>query len=431
MPLIGQYPWWLLIFFAIGVLAVLSGIVTLFFKLGRRPDRMWTEEISPVDSDDFLRPLAALLGVPLRRGGSAELIDNGDAWLARMLEDFAGAQQSITFCAYIWEPGRMSDIVFGALVARARAGVKVRVLLDGLGGLRCPDASIDELSEAGGRVDRFRPFSFGKLSRFHRRNHRRAIVIDGRVAYTGGMAIGDKWLGDARNPDEWRDTMVRVTGCLAESVQSAFAELWANVTGEVLTAEAFFPDDADDPSSIRSIGVGSSPGSEEHPLRLFFFLTFLAARRRLWITTPYFVPDEHVRRVVMRRARAGVDVRILMPNEHTDARPIRLTSHYFYQELLDAGVRIYEYQPTMIHSKHVVVDGLWSVVGSANMDVRSKELNKENVLGILDPELAGQLERAFLADVERAREITAAEWRRRPLGARLLERGAALFAEQY
>jgi cardiolipin synthase len=297
--------------------------------------------------------------------------------------------------------------------------------------LRCPDASIDKLSEAGGRVDRFRPFSFGKLSRFHRRNHRRAIVIDGRVGYTGGMAIGDKWLGDARNPDEWRDTMVRVTGCLAESVQSAFAELWANVTGEVLTAEAFFPDDADDPSSSRSIAVGSSPGSEEHPLRLFFFLTFLAARRRLWVTTPYFVPDEHVRRVVMRRARAGVDVRILMPNEHTDARPIRLTSHRYYQELLDAGVRIYEYQPTMIHSKHVVVDGLWSVVGSANMDVRSKELNKENVLGILDTELASQLERTFLTDLERAREITAAEWRRRPLGARLLERGAAHFSEQY
>ena len=431
MDVFGQQPWWLLLLATIGVLATLTFVVTLFFALGRRPDRMWTEEIAPVDSDDFLRPLAALLNVPLRRGGAAELVNNGDAWLERMLADFAAAERSITFSAYIWEPGRMSDAVFDTLTQRARAGIKVRLLLDGLGGMRCPDDSIAALVDAGARVDRFRPLSFGKLSRFHRRNHRRAIVIDGRVAYTGGMAIGDKWLGDARNPDEWRDTMVRVTGCLAETVQSAFAELWANVTGEVLTAEAFFPDDADVPSDILSVGVGSSPGSEEHPLRLFFFLTFLAAREKLWITTPYFVPDKHVRRVVGRRARAGVDVRILMPNHYTDAKPIRLTSHRYYQELLDAGVRIFEYQPTMIHSKHVVVDGRWSVVGSANMDVRSKELNKENVLGILDPGLAAQLEQTFLRDLEHAREIVPADWRRRSIVDRLLERDAALFAEQY
>ncbi|HSJ14287.1 MAG TPA: phospholipase D-like domain-containing protein [Longimicrobiales bacterium] len=431
MSFFGQHPWWLLLFFAIGVLAALSGIVTLFFALGRRPDRMWTEEIGPVGSDDFLRPLAALLNVPVRRGGHAELLHNGDGWLPRLLADFAAAERSITFSAYIWEPGRMSDMVFDALTERARAGIQVRLLLDGLGGLRCPAEGIDRLHAAGARIERFRPLTFGKLSRFHRRNHRRAIVIDGRIGYTGGMAVGDKWLGNARNPDEWRDTMVRVTGCLAENLQSAFAELWANVTGEVLTAEAFFPDDVDEASDSRSMGVCSSPGSEEHPLRLFFFLTFLAARERLWITTPYFVPDEHVRRVVIRRARAGVDVRILMPNHLTDAKPIRLTSQRYYQELLDAGVRIFEYQPTMLHSKHVVVDGLWSVVGSANMDVRSKELNKENVLGILDADLARQLEAAFIEDLKHSREIISDEWRRRSPIARLLERGAAVFAEQY
>jgi cardiolipin synthase len=282
-------------------------------------------------------------------------------------------------------------------------------------------------------VAKFRPAVFGKLLRFHRRNHRRAIVIDGRVAFTGGAAVGDKWLGNAGNPDEWRDSMVRVDGCLAHNLQSAFCELWAFCTGEVLTGDNVFPPDLldDAASPVRSCGVISSPSSEEHPLRLFFFLTFLAARERLWITTPYFVPDKHTREVVKRRARAGVDVRILMPNHHTDARPIRRASHSYYSELLNAGVRIYEYQPTMMHTKGVVVDGKWSVVGSANMDIRSKELNEENVLGILDVGLAAQLEDTFRADIERALEIDRVAWRRRGLGNRIIERICVLFAEQY
>src|SRR5690606_24835540 len=171
---------------------------------------------------------------------------------------------------------------------------------------------------------------------------------------------------------------------------------------EVLTGDDFFPPDLDKDvpgSEAISTGIISSPSSEDHPLRVFFFLTFLAARERLWITTPYLVPDRQIRAVLKNRARAGIAVRVLVPGEHTDAWPIRRASHSYYQELLDAGVRIYEYQPTMLHTKHVVVDGLWSVVGSANMDIRSKELNKENVLGVLDAAFAGELEQCFLGDL--------------------------------
>ena len=432
MGFLTEHPWWLLLFAGVGILAVVSGFLTLFFALGRRPERMWTREIGSVDSDDFLRPLAGLLSVPMRKGGEAVLINNGDAWLDALLNDFANAERSITFAAYIWEGGRMSDVIFEALCERASAGVQVRVLLDGFGALRCPAEGLERLVAAGARVNWFRMFRLGKLSRFHRRNHRRAIVIDGRIGYTGGMAIGDKWLGNAGTEHEWRDTMTRVTGCMAENLQSAFGELWAYITGEVLTTEAFFPDDDGMPgTNVRSIGIVSAPSSEEHPLRLFFFLTFLAARKRLWITTPYFVPDKHTRKVIAARARAGVDVRILLPNEHTDAAPIRLAAHSYYQELLDAGVRIFEFQPTFIHAKHVVVDGLWSVVGSANLDIRSKELNQENVLGVLDGTFAGQLEDAFTSDLERSREITSAEWKRRGIGSRILERLSVLFAEQY
>jgi cardiolipin synthase A/B len=435
----GDMPWWVLLFFFIGLLASLTAVVSLFFALGRRPQRMWTDEIDPVDSAEFTRSLAALLNVPLRTGGHAELLDNGEAYFPAMLQDFAAAQRSINFMVYIWEPGRVSDMMFASLIEACRRGVQVRVLLDGFGGIRCPGDDLDRLKQAGGHVGVFRPLRFGKLLRFHRRNHRRAIVVDGRIGYTGGAAVGDKWVGNARNPDEWRDSMVRVSGCLAENLQSAFAELWAFTTGEVLTGDSFFPDDlasdedaaATDGPPVRSLGVISSPSNEEHPLRLFFFLTFLGARQRLWIASPYFVPDKHLREVVKRRARAGVDVRVLLPNELTDAKPIRRASHSYYSELMKAGVRIYEYQPAMMHAKTVVVDGTWAVVGSANMDIRSKELNEENILGIFEPDFAQQLEQSFTHDLGDAVEIDRVKWRRRGIPARIIERVCVLFAEQY
>jgi cardiolipin synthase A/B len=480
-------PWWLWFLAVIGALASITGIVSLFFALGRRPNRMWTDQIGAFDTDEFLQPLAALLNVPDRAGGRATLLNNGDAFLDDMLAAFAGARRSINFMFYIWEPGTMSDRVFAALHDSLRAGVQVRILLDGLGCIRCPRDDLDRIREAGARIEWFRPPRLGALTRFHRRNHRRAIVVDGRIGYTGGEAVGDKWLGNARNPDEWRDSMTRLDGEFAGNLQSAFAELWASATGEVLTGDSFFPTDLREaeqavsvtgggseppvadhaaaragdhstpdgiaavdggpglPASVatpvlpgataggqlHSVAVNSSPSSEEHPLRLFFFLSFVAARERIWITTPYFVPDKHTREVVKRRARAGVDVRIMMPNELTDAKPIRKASHSYYSELLNAGIRIYEYQTTMMHAKHVVIDGKWSIVGSANMDIRSKELNEENVVGILDAAFAEQLEASFVDDLEHCIEIDRVAWRRRGIGARIIERICVLFAEQY
>jgi cardiolipin synthase A/B len=426
-------PWWVLLFFGIGLLATLTAVISLFFALGRRPQRMWTDEVGDVDAEGFLRPLAALLNVPLRAGGHAELLDNGDAYFPAMYDAFRSAQRSINFMAYIWEPGRVSDEMFRELIDACGRGVQVRILLDAFGGMRCPAADVERLEAAGGTVAAFRPLKFGKLMRFHRRNHRRAIVVDGRVAFTGGAAVGDKWIGDARNTDEWRDSMTRVTGPMVENLQSAFAELWAFSTGEMLTGDSFFPDHEHDErhAGVRSVGIISSPSSEEHPLRLFFFLSFLSARERLWIASPYFVPDKHLREVVKRRARAGVDVRLLLPNEHTDAWPIRRASHSYYSELLAAGVRIFEYQPTMMHTKSVVIDGRWSIVGSANMDVRSKELNEENVLGILEPEFGAQLEQSFDGDLQRAQEIDRVAWKRRGIGRRIIERFCVLFAEQF
>jgi len=428
-----NYPWWLEMFAAIGVAATLAVIITLFFSVGRRPGRLVPTQSPAVDTPDFIAAVAGIAGTPVRKGGTIRLLNNGVETFPALLQALREARHTITFSVYIWEPGQMNDQVSAALIERARAGVQVRLLLDGMGGMKAPGETIDAMKKAGVKIETFRPPRLGKLTRFHQRNHRRAIVIDGEVGFTGGAAVADKWVGDADTPEHWRDTMVRVTGPFAASLQSAFAPLWAYASGELLAGPAYFrPDNVEgDSSGILHTGLASSPSSEDHPLRLFFAQSFAAARRRLYITTPYFVPDGSTRRLVEDRARAGVDVRILLPDEHTDAKPIRLTSQRYYEEMLESGIRVYEYQATMMHTKHVVVDGQWSIVGSANMDIRSKELNMENVLGVLDARFASELEATFRKDLEKSREIKLEEWRHRSWWQRLLERVCALFEEQY
>jgi cardiolipin synthase len=424
--------WGTLALATVGAVALAGALLTLFTSVGRRPRTLRVTEMPPVASPEFLLSVAGAAGSPIDAGGTAQLLNNGVQIFPSLLEAIGAARRSINFAVYIWEPGQASDRIFAALTERARAGVQVRVLLDGVGGLKAPEEGVRALRAAGGWVEPFRPARFGKLLRFHKRNHRRAIVIDGTVAFTGGAAVADKWLGDADSADHWRDTMTRVTGPGAARIQTAFVSLWAPVAGELLSGDWFFPAPPAAPdSAMRTVGVSSSPSSDDHPLRLFLAQSFLSARRRLYIATPYFVPDENLRKAVAGRARAGVDVRLLLPDEHTDAKMIRRTSHRYYQELLDAGVRIYEYQPTMMHSKLVVVDGLWSVVGSANMDIRSQELNQENVLGILDAAFAGQVEAALSRDLSRSTQIDPARWARRGAWDRLMERACALLEEQY
>jgi cardiolipin synthase len=431
-----HYTWWGVLFFAIGVLATASVLLTLFSPFGQRADRLYATARPPVGSPDFLAAVSGATNSPLRRGGTAQLLSNGVRFAPALLRDLRAARRSIDFMVYIWEPGQASDSVLAVLVERARAGVQVRVALDGMGAMNAPDEGFRALRAAGGRVARFHPLRFGELTRFHKRNHRRAIVVDGEVGYTGGAAVGDKWLGDARTPDEWREDMVRVTGPPARSLQAAFAQTWSVTTGEILAGPAFYPPEpeaAEAPGHPLSVHVGvlSSPSDEQLPLRKVFWLSFASARRRLYVTNAYFVPDHGLLAALKERARAGVDVRVLVPGSVTDAKPVRWAGQAHYEELLAAGVRIYEYQGTMLHTKTLVADGVWSVVGSSNLDIRSMELNQENVLGIFDAGFGAQVERTFLADLGRAREVRLEEWRRRPWYKRLRERGAELFDEQF
>ena len=432
-------PWWVTLFFVIGVVAVFSVIISLFFSLGRRPGHVSITERPPVGSDAFLRGLSGTLNAPLLQGGTTRLLNNGVEIFPAMLDAIRKAERSVHFMAYIWHPGKVSDAVLAALTERARAGVEVRLMLDGMGGWRSPRAEIRELVEAGGKVQWFHQFKLGKLTSFYKRNHRRAIVIDGRVAFTGGAAVADEWLGDAESEEHWRDMMVEVRGCLATNLQSAFTQLWANTCGEILIGDAYYPPDVDEEDEAgtgeeeisRHIHVTSSPAEASHPLRIFFWTTFACARERIWLTSAYFAPDAETRRILAERACEGVDVRLLLPNRNTDAPMVRLAAHAYYGDLLEAGVRIYEYQPTMIHAKTLVVDGVWSIVGSANLDIRSKELNQEIVLGIADTGFGKQLEETFEDDLLEAKEIRREDWRRRGLLSRAGERFCLMFVEQY
>ena len=436
MPeLLKSVPWWLLALSAIGAIALVSAVLTLFAGLKSRPDRHSLTEAPPIGSEPFLMGISGIVNAPLMRGGTARLLNNGVEIFPAILKAIGEAERTINFMVYIWEKGKASERMTEALLERRRAGVEVRLMLDAVGSMFAPKSQLRRLRDAGVTVNFFNPLRFGRITSYYKRNHRRAIVVDGRVAFTGGAAVGDKWLGDAEDAEHWRDMMVEVRGCLATNLQSSFAQLWANSCGEILVGDDFFPSEHEEnlpgESLSRHVHVMSSPALASHPLRAFFWTTFACAREKIHLTSAYFAPDAETRRILCERAGAGVDVRLLLPNRFTDAKVVRWAGHAYYDELLKAGVRIWEYQTTMIHSKTLVVDGVWSIVGSANMDIRSKELNQESVIGILDRGLGRELEETFAADLAEAKEIKLDEWRRRGIAARVLERGAGLFAEQY
>ena len=429
-------PWWITTLLVIGSVTVLMIVSVVILGVNNAPRTVVTSDrVAPVDSVEFADALARLVGAPIEHGGSVEILNNGDEFLPALLESINQAKRSINFSVFIWDDGAMSDRVLEALIRRQSEGVAVRVLLDGLGARKAPGAPFEELEKLGGRVESFRTPRFGTWTRFHRRNHRRSIVIDGQVGYTGGMAISDTWLGHAQDAQHWRDMMFRVRGPMAESLQAAFVDEWASSSGEILVGSATYPvgtaGTAPEPSTVeRFIHHANSPADDNNSMSFFFLMAVLAARERVYITTPYFIPDDPLKHALEERARAGVDVRLLLPGPEIDNHSVRFSAQNHYDALLEAGVHIYEYQPTFIHSKFVVVDGRWSIIGSANVNSRSRYLDEENVFGVLDPTLGRRLEETFVADLGRAEEITLGAWRRRSPLLRIIELASRILDQQ-
>ena len=368
---------------------------------------------TPVAPSEPTFPLtvAVLTGTPLLAGNRVELALNGDGTFPRLWADLRSAQRSITIQMYYAEPGRVADTLATILTERARAGVMVLMLYDAFGS-NFSDGYLDRLRAAGVHAVAFRPLRFRNLWVVQNRAHIRGIIIDGRVAWTGGFGIDDKWVGGGLRPDEWRDTNVRFEGPSVRQLQSAFAAGWAEATGEVLTGRMTLETYE---SGLADVGLlYTAPTLGSTPAERYLALSIGGARERLYITNAYFAPDENFVAMLIRAVRRGVDVRVLVGGPLTDVRAARLAAHARYDTLLSAGVRIYEYQPTTLHAKTFVVDGVWSSIGTMNFDNRSLALNDEVTLMALDSTAGRRMESVFMDDLRHAQEIDLATFRRRP-----------------
>lgn len=385
-------------------------------------------------TSDFVSTIEDLVPTRLGAGNQIELLIDGKGTFPRLLADLRAARESIAIQVYYWKDGALSDSVGAALAERARAGVRVLALFDAFGA-NLPDAYYDTLRAAGVEVASLRPVSIFDLHRSQHRSHLRAVVIDGTVGYTGGWGFDTVWLGDGEQPEEWRETNVRFSGPAVGQLAGAFAAGWAEATGELLVGAALFPaaperspEPVVEATGSRAGLVFTSPTIGSTPAERLIALSLAAARERLWITNAYFVPDDDFRSLLVGAARRGVDVRVLAPSARTDVPIVRLAARAHYPELLDGGVRVFEYEPTMIHAKTMVVDGAWSLIGTMNFDNRSLALNDEVTLAALDTALGASLERVFLEDLASAREILAPDFARRGVGQRVKERLAVLLS---
>jgi cardiolipin synthase A/B len=380
-----------------------------------------------VESAEFLRSLDAL-GTEMVAGNRAELLENGEGIFPSMLEAIAGAKKSINLEEYLFDHGEVATRFAAALSERARAGVAVRVLVDGFGQDLGPLEPA--MSSAGVHVRIFKPLRLYSIDRVGNRTHRRILTVDGAIGFCGGVGIDDRWKGDARNPAEWRDTMIRIEGPVVEQLQHVFAQDWVHTTGEVLHGDPQFPEIPSSGDVLAQI-VAASRADSISMSKLLLYMAIQAARRSIWIESAYFVPERQIREGLIAAARRGVDVRIIVPGEHIDFFNVRLASRYHYGELLDAGVSIYEYKPTMMHNKIMVVDGIWSTVGSINFVNRSMKKNAEVNVAVYDRPFAARLEAMVRRDIGDCDVLTKTEWKKRGFFARVGETFFWLFSENY
>ncbi len=374
-----------------------------------------------VDSEDFLRAAEALTGAPISNGNEAELLINGDRIFPAFLETIEAAESTLNAQTYVYWRGEIAGDVANAIAAKARGGVRCNLILDALGAAKMERSLIRDLETAGVNVIRFRPPKPYAIRRVANRTHRRLLVADGRIGMTGGVGIAAEWTGDAEDPDHWRDTHVRVRGPVVRGMQGAFAENWLEGTGEVLAGESYLPElePVEDGGAMQLVRSSATVGDTN--AEALYYLALASARRSIELTAAYFVPRPAFTDALCSAARRGVDVRILVPGPHIDKSFVRLAGRAAYDELLEAGVRVFEYQPTMLHAKTLCVDGSWSSVGTVNFDNRSFQLHDEVTLCVWDRRFAGELHDAFERDLERAEEFDRGRWERRGMARRLAE----------
>jgi cardiolipin synthase A/B len=370
-------------------------------------------------SDHFIHVLESTCHTTLEQKNRIEIFTNGNQFYPAMLAAIAGATETINFECYIFKKGRMGQRFIDAFCERARAGVRVTIVMDAIGSFGAFHQSARPLREAGCRVEPYQRMRWYSLARLNNRTHRELLVVDGGIAFVGGAGVADWWAGPRDGKPMWRDMMARIEGPLVSDIQGVVAENWLECCGEILTGpETYKPHRAADGSA--AFAIKSSPADRATASRVLFQTLIETSTRRVLISTPYFLPDKAFRQAIRRTASRGIEIVVVVPGARTDQRWVRLASRRMYGRLLESGVRIFEYEPGMTHVKALVVDDLWAVIGTTNVDNRSFEHNDEVNVAIRDPRIAARLTTDFIHDREHSVEITLAAWQRRPVWEKLI-----------
>jgi cardiolipin synthase A/B len=411
----------------ITLVTALASSIWILFTLRKRQK----PAVSRLDGAGIESALPSIVQIThgvMREGNHVEIFENS-AWFDQAIEDIRAARHSVHFETFLWKPGKVADRFVDAFVEKCGEGVEVRLHLDGLGGRRISRESLERLREAGCQVAFYHPLKATRISDFDNRTHRKLLVVDGRIGHLGGHCIVDDWLGDARNESEFRDVSIRITGPIVGEIQACFIEHWVEETREVPTGPGVLPS-LEPRGGISAHLTYVTPAGSHSDIELLHFLVIRAARKQILIQNPYFLPQKAEIDELARAAARGVDIRVMLPSSDVSDGPIvQHASHHYYGGMLKKGIRIFEYQKTLLHQKIMIVDHEWSLVGSANFDARSFELNDEVAMGIHDRDFAARLELIFERDLQHCKEATIETWRKRGVGHRMIDGVSYLFRE--
>lgn len=410
---------WTIVITAVAT-ALLFAIALNFATSEKKIERKIEHRYAIADPQ-YLREMSVMLGPAVLPGNHVTALQNGVEIFPAMLEAIHAAKVSITFETYIYWSGEIGAKFADALAERARAGVRVNVTIDWVGSIKMEQELVDRMEDAGVHVERYRPLHWYNISRMNNRTHRKLLVVDGRIGFTGGVGIADQWQGNAEDAEHWRETHFRIEGPVVAQLQAAFNDNWIKTTGEVLNGEAYFPPLAQAGGMLAHLFVASPSGGSES-MHLMYLMAIAAAVRSIDLEASYFVPDELAIKALLAARERGVRVRIIVPGEHIDSDAVRLSSRASWGPLLAAGIEIHEYVPTMMHTKLLIIDDEMVSVGSTNFDIRSFRVNDEASLNVYDHAFAAQMTAAFEQDLEKTRKYDYAMWERRPLREKLVEK---------
>jgi cardiolipin synthase len=409
------------------ILLAAAGIVAVLLMLAQDQDTLKVRSAVSADDPRHSAYLAALVGAALTRGNRYDVLTNGDHIFPAMVEAIKSAKRRISFETYIYDEGQVADEFTAALEEAARRGVHVNLVVDSVGGSGMKADAVKRLEAAGCTIGSFHSLRWYNLEEVNYRTHRKILVVDGEVGFTGGAGVADHWLGHAQDKAHWRDTQIRMRGPIVRLVEGAFYENFVETAG-IITPEL---DDLrrEEDDTGHSIVLRSSPTGGSNDLKRLYLFGIASARRTIDITSPYFVTDESSDWSLKDAVSRGVKIRILVEGDKTDAMPVKYASREAYERLLSMGIEIYEYQPTMMHTKTMVVDGAWSMFGSANFDNRSLELNDELNVAVADRDLARRFTEDFERDLRVSSRLDLATWRQRPLLEKSREKFWSYFGE--